>query len=232
MARLTDRIKDRISKDPYQKLKQAQEAPAWLSGAGIWVGLAAVALAGILLLYVGFTNDGPDQTTTASQGEENGPQQEINPHEVEGEDSPSDEGGSSSEPSTGSSPSEGGEEAEDTDYSHGDFTALDSVSMPVETSSLDSSVPAGAVNVAKAGAEATASGDWTDIPTNQSPDDDRYLGAKVNFDSLRLTDPVGADADADKAFTFLVDAVDKDGTEVQFTVTAKWSGDSYQVINF
>lgn len=230
MARVTDRIKRNIAQDPLRKYKEAQEAPNWLSGAGIWVGVAAVVAAIGFLIFTGITSDGPSDTV-ADPAPDRAPQIEVNPHETE-------EAGSGETPSSNDTPpaSDGG--GDDTTPANPDeirsanFKALESVSMPVETSSLDSPVPEGAVNVAKAGALSMTSGDWSDVPTNRSPNDDRYLGVTVDYDSMRLTDPVGAEADANKAFTFLFDGVDADGTEVQFTVTAKWSDDSYQVINF
>lgn len=230
MARITDRVKRSIAKDPLRKYKEAQEAPNWLSGAGIWAGVAAVAIAVGFLVFTGLTSDGPADTVVAD-APDRAPQIEVNPYETEDA-----EGGSTPSSDSSPAPSDGGGDestpADPDEIRAANFKILDSVSMPVETSSLDSLVPEGAVNVAKAGALSMTSGDWSDVPTNRSPNDDRYLGVTVDYDSARLTDPVGAEADANKAFTFLFDGTDSDGTAVQFTVTAKWADDSYQVINF
>lgn len=233
MARLTDQIKDRIASDPMRKIKQNQDAPEWLSGPGIWVGMAVVAAGLAFVIFMGVNNNGPEEPAPVAEQATQDPQQQVNPNESGEDEEPSDNGGEASEEPTDaeSSPTDSEDDGQG-DLAAKDFTALDNVTLPVETSSLDSQAPAGAVNVGKAGAEALTTGDWSDIPTNRSPVEDRYLGTQIDWDTFRLADPVPEDADASKAFTFLVDGVADDGSAVQFSVTAKWADDTYEVVIF
>lgn len=242
MPRLTSTIRDRIASDPMRKFKQSQVAPEWLSGAGIWVGVAIVVLVIGFMIFAGVTSDGPSEQTAATQNgqqqqQQGGdPQQEINPFETDSPNGASD-GGASAAPtddSDGAASGESGEEdhGDGSQFRTADFTDTNGEAMPVESSSLDSNAPTGAVNVAKAGALGLTSGDWSDIPTSKSPDEDRYLGMTVDWDSVRMSEPAPSDADENTSYTFLFDATDKDGAKSQFSVTTKLNGDTYQVVIF
>ena len=97
---------------------------------------------------------------------------------------------------------------------------------------MNSRVPEGALNVALAGAEAMATGNWSGIPVDGNPREDRYLGSEIDAESARLTEPVATNADSDTQFTFLFDATDDSGSNIQLSVTTQWGADAYEVVAF
>lgn len=233
MARLTNKILDDVKKDPWRKIKQEQELPEWFSGAGMVLAGIILAVLASLLIYKIVTDDSQPVTPAPNQAE-SAPQQQINPYEVEEEpeaaatDADSTDTGSSAPiPSASSST----DESADTE-AVGDFASIETVSIPVETSSLNSRVPEGAMNVALAGAKAMSTGNWSGVPVDGSPREDRYLGSEIDEESVRLTEPVPSSADSDTQFTFLFDGKDKSGGNVQLSITTQWGDDAYEVVAF
>lgn len=216
MARLTKQLRNRKAIDPVRKIRENQEAPAWLSNAGVWVGLAAIIVALVVFLPVrAFLSEEPEPSTASGP---QAPLQEINPHTdtLPGEDTPD----------------EGDNEDTGSQYANADFTNQETESVPVESSALDSPAPIGAINVARAAAEAMTTGEWEGVPTSRTPTDDRFLGAEVESSSLRLADPIPSSAEETQPMTFIFNGTSEDGESVEFSVTVKLEGDSYEVVIF
>ena len=233
MSRITNRIRREMAKDPMRRVKEEQVLPEWLSGVGIWIA-GAVVLVGLgFMIWSGATSDGPDETVTVA--EEPADPIEVNPHETEESEEPGAEttapetpAGDEDDPSTGPTP----QETPSKDYREADFTAEELVTLPVETASADSKAPEGAVNAAGAGALGLTTGDWTGAPASSTPSDDRYLGATVDWGTLRLTSVIDDPADQKQSFTFLFDATLEDGTATTFSVTTRWADNGYEVVIF
>lgn len=214
---LADKIKTNISKDPLRKVKSEAYAPDWVTGPGVWVGLGAIV---VLLVVAIFTTQNSSNDTVApnAQQVERAPEH-INPYEVtptEGSD-----GGSSTETPTSSKP-----KMKDL----ASFTSQTPITLAVVTSSLPSRAPSGAVAVGQAGALASATGEWSELPVQGTPPaDSSYAGAQVDVQSAKLGNPIQEINDT-ASYVFVFDVTLTDGTETQLSVSVEPYGDSFRII--
>lgn len=234
---LADRAAQTIKRDPLRKYKENLDAPDWMGGAGVWFGAAAISIALIVALIIGFATEGNEPQ---AQEEEEAPEPvDVGPG---GGDDELPETNQQDVPMNGNGEeetSEPTETAEDTpsqdeddtagDFSEFDFQEQGTTNIPVDGSSLPTNVDRGAINLADAAAQAYTDGNIESLPTTSDIIPwEEMEGASVNLESRMLDEPARG-VDEDTIFTFIYSVEGADTNYMRVRIGFADGGESFVV---
>lgn len=217
MAFITDQITENVKKSSsrWRNFKNQEVLPPWWSGAStIIASVAALGLIGFV--GYGFFNDEPVEEARVPAAVQN-----IDPFATEQPIVTAPSGGAT----TGSSTAPTETNLDDVSPSAqasaapgktGGYTNRTPASLKVLNSSMDATIPQGAVNLASDTAKAMVDGNWEGIPvvgeTSAFPS---LAGSEIDYNRVYLKEPVATGA---TNYKLVMDMRDTEGRETQLVL--------------